>query len=77
MPSTKNLFMKVGFNMWELRGTVLLPPGEAEEIVVFYAKDLITWMREQNYELCNGIADWLDVCAIDLFRQYQDNCDKL
>lgn len=77
MPSIKNLFMKVGFNMWDLRGTVLVPPGEAEEVVVFYAKDLIKWLRDQEQFVCNGIADWLDVCAMDLLKQYQDNCDKL
>jgi len=58
--------------MWRLRGTTLLAPDDDEEVVVVYAKDLIKWLRDQNNETCSGIADWVDICAMDLLRQKQE-----
>lgn len=65
--------------MWSLRGMVVRPleEEESEQVVVFYATDLVKWMREQDNQICDGIADWLDVCAMDILRQHERNCDKL
>lgn len=62
--------------MWNLRGRVLLDTKSDKEVVVVYVEDIIVWLRDHKNEVCNGIADWLDVCAMDLLRQHEE-CDNI